>query len=195
MFKMLNGIPFVFLSTPDAEYNEKLRQFALAMEPQLLGLPVTGGWEDVKPSPSTARYGAYNTFLLDPITWPLLNLIRAGYWLMIQSLGVPRSPKLIESWFNVHRGGEHLHRHTHYYPIIGNYSVNAEPSSTIYGAEGRRDDDVEVVNKNGQLVMTVGYPVYHEVTPWTQDEPRITIACDIVSPEMYHPGVFVPFDA
>jgi hypothetical protein len=197
MFKMLNGIPFVFLSNPDTDYNEKLKQFALAIEPKLLYLPITDGWEEkAESSPTTSRYGAYNTFLLDPITWPLLNLIRAGYWLMIQSLNIPRYPRLIESWINVHRREEHLHRHSHFFPFIANYSVNAEASSTIYGTEKRCKDDVEIKNKNGQLVVTLGYPLYHEVTPWQFDEPRITIACDIAGPEVnYSQRVFLPFDA
>lgn len=197
MFKILNGIPFVLLSNSDTDYNEKLRQFALAIELNLFNLPITDGWEEqANSSPTTSRYGAYNTFLLSPITWPLLNLIRAGYWLMIQNLNIPRVPRIIESWINIHRAGEHLHRHSHFFPFIANYSVNAEGSSTIYGTEKRCNDDVEIKNKNGQLVVTLGYPLYHEVTPWQQDEPRVTIACDMAGPEMNSPQrVFLPFDA
>jgi hypothetical protein len=197
VFKLLNGIPFVFLNNPDTAYNKELMQLALTIEPQLINLPVTDGWsERAKTNPTTSRYGAYNTFLLGPATWPLLNLIRAGYWLLIQNLGIPRVPRIIESWINIHREEEHLHRHSHFFPFIANYSVNAEPSSTIYGAQTRRGDDVEIKNRNGQLVVTVGYPLYHEVTPWRREAPRVTIACDIAGPEMYHPQrVFLPFDA
>ena len=103
---------------------------------------------------------------------------------------------MIESWINVHRGGEHLHRHSHYYPFIAYYSVNAEGSSTIYGSQTPGNDDVEIKNKNGELVVTVGYPIHHEVTPWEKEDPRITIACDIAGTEMNHSNrMFIPFDA
>ena len=196
MFQRLNGIPFVFPNNPDTDHNEKLKQFALGIEPQLINLAVTDGWEDdTATSPTTSRYGAYNTFQLSPVTEPLLNLIRAGYLLMIESLNIPRVPRIIQSWINIHRREGHLERHTHFFPFIANYAVNAEGSSTIYGAEKGSHDDVEIKNRNGQLVITVGYPIYHEVTPWELDEPRITVACDIAGTERNHPErVFLPFD-
>ncbi len=197
MFRVINGIPFVFLHMEDADWNDRLRRFALDQESAIVKLPTTDAWENIADRhTTTSRYASYNSFLLDPeLTRPLYRLVCQGYEMLRQATDSPPTPKMVGSWINLHREGHHLHRHTHHYPFVAYYAVHAKGSATIYGGKHPGEGDVRIENVNGQLVVTLGKPVYHEVTPWKGPDVRVTIACDIADLETgIENRVFVPLD-
>ena len=57
-------------------------------------------------------------------------------------------------------------------------------------------DDLEVVNVDGQLLLTVGMGHFHEVAPWADDTlDRVTYAFDIIGVDSWRSDrVQVPFD-
>jgi hypothetical protein len=88
----------------------------------------------------------------------------------------------ISLWLNVHRRGQDLPWHSHNPPehqaFHGFYAVNAEPSVTEYRFPDGSTDNV--VNKNNQLVISLSGSDEHKVSTWEYDEPRITVAFDII---------------
>jgi hypothetical protein len=80
------------------------------------------------------------------------------------------SPLKNERFFHDHLGGFGVP------DFHGYYCVNAEPSITFYKVE---DDVFENKNKNNRLIICPnGFP--HGRDDWYNDEPRVTIAYDIV---------------
>jgi hypothetical protein len=89
---------------------------------------------------------------------------------------------MIQGWFNInynkkgkldwHDHGPHGAPHFH-----GYYCVSAEPSSTFYKINNKKE--VENINKNNRLIVSeMGHP--HAMADWDWDGPRITIAYDII---------------
>lgn len=119
---------------------------------------------------------------------------------------------LIHGWFNLdHKtpnqgqfGGvnplkheEHFHDHMEGVgaPVFhGYYCVEAEPSSTFYRINRDENNIFENINKNNRAIISeTGHP--HGRDDWFQDEPRITIAYDIVPYNMLagvKPGKWIP---
>jgi len=119
---------------------------------------------------------------------------------------------LIHGWFNLDNktpnegkfGGvnpikhsEHFHDHMEGVgaPVFhGYYCVEAEPSSTFYKINRDDNNIFENINKNNRAIISeTGHP--HGRDDWFQDEPRITIAYDIVPYNMLagvKPGKWIP---
>lgn len=190
--------PFVHSRMSD-EYAMLLEDLALKKEAEIRALPVTKGWEPVAESnPTTARFSAYSVFHLSPDTLPLFFAIRETYRYLLEAMGQQPEPRFIQCWYNVHRVGQNIPRHSHTYPFIGVFSANAKGSVTRYGET--RDDseqDVFVEHAPGQVFLTTGPGHYHTTSPWHDPErPRVTYAFDIINAKQWnHRQVFLPFDA
>ena len=90
---------------------------------------------------------------------------------------------MIQGWFNVNYNklGK-LNFHNHGPKGIrgpffhGYYSVNAEPTETVYKID---NEEIINVNKNNNLIIApMGY--LHAMKDWEWDGPRITIAYDVI---------------
>lgn len=93
----------------------------------------------------------------------------------------------IQSWINVHQKGGQLKKHSHWFTekdhtaYHGYFSVNAEPSITTYEIQDK--ENIEIENKNGNLVFGLSSKNHHSTSIWNEEQKRITIAFDIVSLE------------
>jgi hypothetical protein len=192
-----NRRPFAFACL-DPGYAHRLAELAVKLEPQILNLSVAKGWENsAAQNPTGSRYAAYNAFLLDPSLLDLFLALRATYRFLISSIQVKPQPCYLQSWFNIHRAGQNLHRHEHMARFIGSFSAHAEGSVTRWGASPVTDEsDYQLENRDGLLTVTVGRKHYHEVSLWQdQDRPRVSYAFDIVDQSAWRDDrVLIPFD-
>lgn len=192
------GRPFAYARMSD-KYALTLEALALRKEAEIRALPVSKGWErGAESNPTTARFSSYSVFLLSPDTLPLFFAIRETYRYLLQALEQPPVPRLIQCWYNIHRAGQSIPRHSHTYPFIGVFSAHAEGSVTRYG-ETREDNeqDVFVEHAPGQIFLTTGPGHYHTTSPWHDAaRARVTFAFDIIDPHQWKSSqVFLPFDA
>ena len=193
-----NQRPFVFARLPVA-YARLLEQLALDYEAQVKALPVARGWEELAAeNPTGARYTSYNTFLLDDRYFLLFHALQHCYRHLLQQTKTQMGPCYLKSWFNVHRAGERLVRHQHQAPFIGSFCARGEGSTTGYGHSAHSNqDDYQVENIDGQLLVTLGPRHFHEVSLWQDPErARVSYAFDI-NPARNGPmpSIYIPFDA
>lgn len=95
----------------------------------------------------------------------------------------------IQCWLNVYKRGDYIDWHTHWPTQFkswhGYYGLDVEGSVTTY----RVPDDkrpyitVDVENKTGQVIISPSDNDEHRTWPWDKDEPRITVAFDIIPSE------------
>jgi hypothetical protein len=90
----------------------------------------------------------------------------------------------MQSWVNVYNYGEYIDWHGHgqtsTYAWHGFFCVNAEPSKTTYQYLNS-PETIDVESKNNLLVLGKSNTDTHRTWPWLdKNEPRITIAFDIV---------------
>jgi hypothetical protein len=161
-------------------------------------LPVARGWEPLAAmSPTGSRYSSYNVFLLDPNYLALFGALQTTYRFFLQSTGLRSKPRFLQSWFNVHRYGQNLHRHLHDATLIGTVAARTEGSVTSYGPSPTADEtDYRLPLLDGQLIVTTGRLHYHEVSVWHDEQnPRISYAFDIVEAKDWSSSqVLIPFD-
>lgn len=195
---VLRGRPFAF-SNLGPRYARILETVALQNEQRVRALPVSPGWERVaEQNPTTARYRSYCGFLLNRATLELYFAIRESYLALLGHLGMSRAPRFIQCWYNVHRAGEKLARHTHPYPFIGTFSAHSEGSHTRYGESPEASsEDVVLDHTNGQLLLTTGPGHFHETSLWSDpDRARVTFAFDIAELHQWNESqIFLPFDS
>lgn len=140
-------------------------------------------------SNSTKLWKHYNTFF-NPYDgfYELFDSIRQTFYEI-----KPREfdgKYYIQSWINCYQKGEYIDWHSHSNTpdrqfMTGYYSVSGEPSFTTF----RYQDGIEynVYNKEDNLVFTKMGGQYryseHRTWPWDQDQPRISIAFEIIHRE------------
>lgn len=195
--EQFGGRPFVFANL-GRQYARILETVALDNEERVCALPVSPGWEAAAgKNRTTARYRSYCAFLLNRATIELYFAIRQSYALLLERLEMPRGPRFIQCWYNIHRGGESLARHSHPYPFIGTFSAHAEGSQTRYGEtkEGS-SQDVVLDHVDGQLLLTTGPGHFHETSVWSDgSRARVTFAFDIAEISQWNANqTFLPFD-
>jgi hypothetical protein len=88
----------------------------------------------------------------------------------------------IQAWFNIYNKGEFIDWHKHWpseYKVWhGVYCVNTEGSKTSYQLPDGRE--IDIPSENNLLFMGPSDGDKHRSWPWEGDEPRITVAFDIV---------------
>lgn len=135
-------------------------------------------------SVSTAKWRQYNVFQFHiPEIHKLFSEIKSMVIEACQYYEIPFQEQqfMVQGWFNINeKDTGHLGWHEHGVggapSFHGYFSVNAEPSMTLYNVFGKR---VEVHNRNNVAILSeVGHP--HRQTKWDWDGRRITIAYDIV---------------
>jgi hypothetical protein len=174
--------PFAIARLP-LDYARRLTELAMRCEPAVTGLSVAEGWlERAAENPTGSRYKSYNSFELHPEMGLLLRALRETYGFLRGQIGAPRVPVSVQSWYNVHRAGQRLHRHVHEARYIGSFCAYGEGSFTRYGPSAETDEsDYALPNHDGQLLVTLGRNHYHEVSVWEDEaHPRVSYAFDIV---------------
>jgi hypothetical protein len=189
--------PFAYSRLSD-EYAKILEDLALQKEAEICALPIAEGWEnDAAANPTTARFRSYSAFLLSPVTLSLFIAIHQTYHYLLNEMKQQSSPRFIQCWYNIHRSGHAIPRHSHAYPFIGVFSANAEGSLTRYG-ETKKDSDTDVFVEHhpGQVFITTGPGHYHSASSWKDSSrARVTYAFDIVNYDQWNPNqIFLPFD-
>ena len=152
-----------FLSTEECKLIEKV---LLEKEQEILALPLTTDMY----TGTTARYSEYN--FLNYI--PEINIIEKLFNLPIMQ---DEDECWIQCWGNVLNKGEEIPMHNHGHPENIFYACNifisgSDNCFTFY------DDVGHVSNKIGELHL-IDCHLWHGVKENTNDQPRLSIACDI----------------
>jgi hypothetical protein len=153
-----------FLSAEECKLIEKT---LLEKEQEILALPIN---KDTYLTGTTARYSKYN--FLNYI--PEINMVEKFFNLPIMQ---GEDEYWIQCWGNVLNKGEELPMHNHGYAENIFYACNIFISGpdncfTFY------DDTGHVLNKVGELHL-VDCHLPHGVKKNTNDQPRLSIGCDI----------------
>jgi hypothetical protein len=144
---------------------------------------------------SSSNFREYNTF-----TFPSRQLYclydQIRHW--VRDYIDPYETYALQSWINVFRQGGHITWHDHYKAgqgvLHGYYCVNVGDTKTEYQIPDRPECSVQ--NRDGLLVWGLSEGDQHRSEPWWGEEPRVTIAFDviptkIISYERYNH--FLPF--
>lgn len=215
-FEWINDYPFVFVYNRNMLLNRQLYELVISKEQEILAInheklmeECGGQYRPYFGESTTAKADFYNIYTWrHPALMTLWQAVKLAYNTMLEQLNIPRRYKYIQSWVNITRTGNKtaskLDRHTHWPSelcFFGYYAINAEGSITTYGFSPEPDaaTDIPFCNKNGQLTFSVcrwkGRQNYHQVSEWNREEPRVTIACDIVDSAWWNKDQFLlPFD-
>ena len=98
-----------------------------------------------------------------------------------------KNPYYIQCWLNFYRKGEFIDWHGHWNcmnkeipPYHGFYCVTGEGSKTTYKL-GHAKEWIDIPTIKNQIVISKSTSDMHRTWPWEGDNPRITIAFDIIS--------------
>ena len=130
---------------------------------------------------STSLLTRYNVLCFPyPGMYELYAAIRSEFRKLVSN----DEPYYIGAWLNLYEKGQSSDWHSHGISELnawhGYFAINAEPSVTTYKISGV-PEDVNIVNKNNTLILSVTGKDKHIAQPWEVDnEPKITIAYDIM---------------
>lgn len=98
-----------------------------------------------------------------------------------------KNPYYMQCWLNFYTKGQFIGWHEHWPfvnkespPYHGFYCVTGEGSKTTYKL-GHSKEWIDIPTINNQLVISKSTSDMHRTWPWEGDEPRITIAFDIIA--------------
>jgi hypothetical protein len=152
-------------------------------------LPLNDGQTGLGPNSLTARFKYFNVLKWDhPVCKQLYEVIREVHQKYYDSMVGGEFPKLkIRCWANVLRKGESIGKHSHaVHPhtyLSGHFCVSATGTSTNYiPPYNDWGEDIIAENIPGEITI---FPTWlaHYTSVTQVEEPRITIAFDIVPAE------------
>lgn len=136
---------------------------------------------------TTGLYMHYNIFTYQlPEIANLYGCISSAY----RDISKNQDQCFIAGWLNLFNKGDYIDWHGHsdgkdgQNAWHGYYGLDVEPSTTSYRIEGV-EGQVDVINKNNQLILSPSHKDKHRTWGWEQERPRITIAFDIVPAENF----------
>lgn len=189
-FEVIGGVPFCFYRFTDRAFMEHLQALCLAVEGDIMKLPVADNWDaeqsdqEMPQFGTTSRFPYYNMLLLEDVA--VIHIFRAiqrCYLTAAEHQGLDQSPVWVQCWENVLRRDGHLHKHAHSFFMHGHLTVATPGSNTGY--EFENGDAIEIKNEPGLLTLIGRAGVMHYTTPNPTDEPRISMAFDLCRvPEM-----------
>jgi hypothetical protein len=104
----------------------------------------------------------------------------------------------IQCWLNVYKKGDFIDWHVHWPKEAeswhGYFGVDVKDSVTTYKIP-TNNKQVDVVNQDGQVIISPSSDDAHRTWPWPHDEPRITVAFDIVPDSYFWEGGHLSMDA
>ena len=130
-------------------------------------------------APATTRlYEQYNLLLFpEAQIHELYRFICQSFRLVSQIT----EPCWMQCWLNVYARGDYIDWHEHWPEEFqswhGYYGIDTDTSVTTYRV---RDEQFDVPNRTGQLLISPSGHDEHRTWPWRQDHARITVAFDIV---------------
>ena len=182
MIQYYDNTPFCILSLD--EHNEILdlqgiHNLIKTIKDDILLLPINDEYKD---DTLTARWKQWNIFLLkQSILHPIYRVITKGVRQYFKELKITDKNLYINGWANLTEKNTQITGHSHSFPISGYIPISAEPSKTIFKWN---NNEYGINNTNGQLVLSLGN-IYHGTSFWKDDDPRTSIAFDVI------PGYFV----
>ena len=144
------------------------------------------------PNSLSSNYSRFNLLAMDhPQAQALRRQILSKYCIFMALTGVKRRRSWLHSWVNIHHCGQSIGAHAHnagpYCYLSGHVSVQCAGTSTIYLHPLNTLNRVIIhdsPNEVGKLsIFQQNIP--HYTTPHTTDDPRITIAFDLLVDEDY----------
>ena len=128
----------------------------------------------------TSRHLYYNIFSIrQACIYNLYKFIIVSVKKFLQETNTSYDNLYIQAWENLTTKNQKILRHKHSNTFLnGHIAINAEPSSTIYSIDGD-SSNVDIINQNGQIVITES-DLSHSTSIWELDEPRTTIAFEVV---------------
>lgn len=128
---------------------------------------------------TTGVFQAYN-FLMYPL--PQIHELYEGIRSTFHDINPTDEKHFIQCWLNYYNRDDFIDWHHHWPSEVnswhGFFCVTCEPSSTTYKLSDGTIVDIE--SKNNNLVISRSDGDEHRTWPWEYDEPRITIAFDII---------------
>lgn len=200
--EVIGDVPFCFYRFNNPAFIEHVAQVCLAVEEDIMRLPVADHWETeqsdqaMKQFGTTSRFPYYNMLLLkDTSVIHIFRAIQRCYMTMAEHQGLDQSPVWVQCWENVLRRDGHLHKHAHNFFMHGHLTVATPGSRTGY--EFENGECVEIENEPGLLTLIGRAGVMHYTTPNPSDEPRISLAFDLcrepaANNEMLNRHTFIP---
>ena len=182
--EVIGDVPFCFYRVNDPAFIEHLTHVCLALEEDIMKLPVADHWEAeqsdqaMKQFGTTSRFPYYNMLLVkDTSVIHIFRAIQRCYMAMAEFQRLDQAPVWVQCWENVLRRDGHLHKHAHNFFMHGHLTVKTPGSRTGY--EFGNGERVEIENEPGLLTLIGKQGVMHYTTPNPTDEPRISIAFDL----------------
>jgi hypothetical protein len=174
---------YVYTAQLDLDLSE-LKLFCESMETVIIEKWGNQSQHLYQDSSITTSLHSYYNFLLFPDEQ--LHTLYLTIQNMFNQIRAHKGSYYISMWLNIHGKKEFLNWHSHNKSDNGCYhgyfTVNAEPSTTMYRLKD--GSNVDVINKNNQLVISRSDGDLHCVTPWDGDDNRITLAFDIVTKDV-----------
>lgn len=131
---------------------------------------------------TTKSFLQYNVFLYPFKQYHELFFAIRDFFYEIRK---PKEPHYLQAWLNVYRKGEYVDWHDHWPAGLdvwhGFYcaDVESEFSYTTYKLP-MLDYTIDIKSVNNKLVLGKSEDDKHKSSEWNNDNPRITIAFDIV---------------
>jgi hypothetical protein len=181
----------------DVETTKQLAEVVIAEETNIINnVKSTDSNDD--PTWLTGKLWSYNFLDFDyPCITQFNNFIFDSYKSYMNAIGVDCSkPVYIQCWANILKNNgriikPHNHANAHcgapyeYSYVSGNISIRVENTSTFFAHPLFKDLVIDIPNKTGELIMFPSF-VTHGSSENKSETPRITIAFDIITEEVYN---------
>ena len=167
---------------------EKIVKLVEKIEPEVMSLSPEGN-AHFNAEPETVnemitKWNGWNILLInEPELFKVYEIILKGIKEFAEFIGFKEPVTYLGAWATLTRKGRQVFPHMHNFHMIGHIAINAEPSTTSYSWKDKDNNDycVPIENINGAVHVTRS--VNHCSSVWEKDEPRITIAFDVISDE------------
>lgn len=147
---------------------------------------MTGAYKGIS-SKTTKFYENYNVLTM---AYDGLHELYEGIRKTFHDINPSLEKYYIQGWFNYYEKGDYIDWHDHWSFSDcwhGFYCVDCEPSFTRYRLDYKLDKMIEfdIESKNGLLVMSKSDRDIHRTFPWDKENPRVTIAFDIIPRHLF----------
>jgi hypothetical protein len=166
---------------------EKIVKFVEHIEPEVLKLEVDKGHYNEEPGTANemiVKWNGWNILLLNELVlFNVYRIILKGVKAFAEFTGFNEPATYLGCWATLTRKGRQVFPHTHNFHMVGHVTINAEPSTTTYSWKDLKGKEyhVPIENINGSVQVTKS--VNHHSSVWEKDEPRVTIAFDVIGDE------------
>lgn len=125
----------------------------------------------------------------------LKQIIAEEYCAYVDAMQYPRETVYIQCWANLLKFGQHINWHHHsdahasapneYAYVSGNLCIHADDTKTYYKNPCVETDIIGLDNVAGEMVLFPSF-ISHQTDKNMNQTPRISIAFDIITEQVYH---------